>query len=220
MNAVEGIASNSVVAGVLKEGSARIVDWFNGNLEAFKAQVVAAEGEGDYALALALVESVPSECEAAYAYAQGAIPDLAGKLMAQHSNETLERMRGAIAQSEGVYTPEVGACLSLLPAGSATQAEGKKLMAQYEQKMEARRKADEAKAREDEAFARHLKEMEMEQTHRKEMEQLKAAQMQAKYEADATKKVLRESRGFWGSLGHKVLDGLDMLSNSLHGKNE
>ena len=58
-NAVKGIKNTPKMQKMLQTASQRIVSWYNDNLQVIKNQVEKAEGEGDYALALAILNSIP-----------------------------------------------------------------------------------------------------------------------------------------------------------------
>lgn len=212
-NAANNIKNSTELQKMLQTASARIIDWYNQNVETLKNQVSAAEGAGDYDLALALAEAVPQQATAAFNYASSKQPELIKKMQNKHAAESLSALRAAIAETNGNFSPKVAACLQMIPEGSSEANEAQKLYAAYEKKMTEKAAADNKQ-----------KELEEQRTHEKELAAIEADKMKCKYEqmanAKAMEKAMRydsdqKNKGFWAKLGDRVLCGIDFLGDKV-----
>jgi len=217
-NAVQQIKNTPKLQKMLQTGSQRIIKWYNENIQKLKMQVEQAVGKKDYALALALVESVPQQATAAFNYAQELQPKLLADMKHQHAAETLAAMKTAIAQANGEFDPAVAACLQMLPTDSPEYKEAQSAYDAYTKKMEQKRAAIEKKAAEDEAYARKQAEIERQLKHEKELVEIEAEKMKSKYEAQASAVAMEKSmrdnnKGFWGKLGDRIISGIDKMTS-------
>ena len=212
-NAANNIKNSPELQKMLQTASARIIDWYNQNVETLKNQVSAAEGAGDYDLALALAEAVPQQATASFNYASSKQPELIKKMQNKHAAESLSALRVSIAEANGNFSPKVAACLQMIPEGSSEANEAQKLYAAYEKKMTEKAAADNKQ-----------KELEEQRTHEKELAAIEADKMKCKYEqmanAKAMEKAMRydsdqKNKGFWAKLGDRVLGGIDFLGDKV-----
>ena len=212
-NAANNIKNSPELQKMLQTASARIIDWYNQNVETLKNQVSAAEGAGDYDFALALAEAVPQQATSAFNYASSKQPELIKKMQNKHAAESLSALRASIAEANGNFSPKVAACLQMIPEGSSEANEAQKLYAAYEKKMTEKAAADNKQ-----------KELEEQRTHEKELAAIEADKMKCKYEqmanAKAMEKAMRydsdqKNKGFWAKLGGRVLGGIDFLGDKV-----
>lgn len=184
---------------MLKTASEKIIAWYNDNFETFKNQVESAAKQGDLALALALVESVPEQSTVAFEYASKKQNELLTKLQEQHAAEELIAMKSAITEAKGEFTPEVAAHFNMIPTSSPEFKQAQSLYSEYEKKVDAKLAEDKVEAK-----------AEAERAHQKELAQIEADKVKAKWQAQATSKALerdlQNKRGFWKSLGSRLLD--------------
>ena len=212
-NAANNIKNSPELQKMLQTASARIIDWYNQNVQTLKNQISAAEGVGDYDLALALAEAVPQQATAAFNYASSKLPELLKNMQKKHAAESLAALRAAIAEANGSFSPKVAACLQMIPEGSSEANEAQKLYAAYEKKVTEKAAADNKQ-----------KELEEQRAHEKELASIEADKMKCKYEqmanAKAMEKAMRydsdqKNKGFWAKLGDRVLGGIDFLGDKV-----
>lgn len=208
-NALAQIGSNSDMQSMLSVASTRIVDWYDSNLSEFKSQVGSAEARGDYALASALIESVPSQASEAYKYAESRRRDIEGKLMRQIAGQELSQMKEAILASEDAYDARVYAHYNMIDPSSAAYKEAGALLQKYEADVKTKRQVNDERERAD---------LEAERTAQMELAKMENSRIKAKYEAQATEQAIRlhlsqnASRGFWSNLGARLLSLIDGTS--------
>ena len=212
-NAANNIKNSPELQKMLQTASARIIDWYNQNVQTLKNQISAAEGAGDYDLALALAEAVPQQATAAFNYASSKLPELLKNMQKKHAAESLAALRAAIAEANGSFSPKVAACLQMIPEGTSEANEAQKLYASYEKKLEEKAAAENKQ-----------KELEEQRAHEKELAAIEADKMKCKYEqmanAKAMEKAMRydsdqKNKGFWAKLGDRVLGGIDFLGDKV-----
>ena len=212
-NAANNIKNSPELQKMLQTASARIIDWYNQNVQTLKNQISAAEGAGDYDLALALAEAVPQQATAAFNYASSKLPELLKNMQKKHVAESLSALKAAIAEANGNFSPKVTACLQMIPEGSSEANEAQKLYAAYEKKVTEKAAADNKQ-----------KELEEQRAHEKELASIEADKMKCKYEqmanAKAMEKAMRydsdqKNKGFWAKLGDRVLGGIDFLGDKV-----
>lgn len=210
-NAVTNIKNSPELQKMLQTASTRIIDWYNQNVQTLKNQISAAEGTGDYDLALALAEAVPQQATAAFNYASNKQPELLKKMQKKHAAESLAALRAAIAEANGSFSPKVAACLQMIPEGTSEANEAQKLYAVYEKKLEEKAAAENKQ-----------KELEEQRAHEKELAAIEADKMKCKYtsmaNAKAMEKAMRyesdqKNKGFWSKLGDRILGGIDSYND-------
>ncbi|MEE0975305.1 MAG: hypothetical protein UH853_06305, partial [Muribaculaceae bacterium] len=156
-NAVHNIKNTAQIQKMLSTASTRIIDWYNTNLTTIKNEVEAAASSGDYALALAIVESIPQQATEAHAYATEQQPKLFEGLKHKVASDNLAAMQAKIAAKVDDYDPEIAALFQMIPTDSPEYAQAQTLFANYEKKCIARRNALEAKAERDSVAAREFR---------------------------------------------------------------
>lgn len=216
-NAVRNIKNTSSMQQMLQTASNRIIDWYNKNAQTLKNQIQSAAGKGDYALALAIAESVPEQATEAFQYATSKIEELTSGLMHKKAADMLGEMTAAISSAGDSFEPAVGAYLKMIPTDTPEYKRAEELYSEYERKCNERRAALEAKAERDEQAARELKQLEMKYEHETELAEIECDKMKAKYQAQAAAKAAeaKNSKGFWGKLGDRVLGVADRAIKGL-----
>ena len=211
-NAVNEIKNTPQMQKMLQTASERIVEWYNTNLQTVKNQVEKAEGEGDYALALALLNSIPEQATEAYKYVAQKQDALLKGMLHKQAADMLGEMEALLASSGDDFNPAVGAYFSLIPVDCPEHATAQKIYAEYEKKCHARRAALEAKAERDEQAARELEKFKMMQEHEKELAEIEASKIKAKYQSMASAKAAQaRPQGLFGSLGYAISGTFDRI---------
>lgn len=209
-NAIKNIKDSQSIQQMLNKGSQKIIDWFNSNLESFKSQVDAAYGRGDYALCLALIESVPQKATQAFAYAQAKHGEILNKFKAQIATNELNAMRLAIGEAGEEFSKDVYAHLSLIPNDSPQYGKAQELLSSYEATIE---KAKQNKASKEEADAQRRQVIELAKI---ESERLKALYLAQASEQSIQKKLPNKDyveRGFWSKLGARIIELIDKITS-------
>lgn len=218
-NAVRNIKNTSKMQKMLSTASTRIIDWYNTNLTTVKNQVDAATSNGDYALALAIVESIPQQATEAHAYATEQQPKLFEGLKHKVASDNLAAMQAKIAAKVDDFDPEIAALFQMIPYDSHEYAQAQMLFANYEKKCIARRNALEAKAERDSIAAREFRALKLKYEQEEKLVQIEADKLKCKYESKANAVAMERAmrhesdskKGFWGSLGDRVLGGIDAI---------
>ena len=205
LNAAKEIKNTPQIQKFLQAANDRILKWYNENLHVLKNQIGKAEGEGNYELALALLNSIPEQ-STSYHYVGEKQSALLKGLLHKRATDMLAEMESVLASSGDDFNPAVGAYFSLIPTDCPEHATAQKLYAEYEKKCNARRTALEAKAERDEAAARELQKLQMLYDHQEALAQKEVDKISARYEAEATAK--QKNKGFWGKLGDMFLGTL------------
>ena len=208
-NAVKEIKNTPQMQKMLTVASSRIISWYNENVQVVRNQVDKAEKEGNFALALAILSSVPEQAKATFAWASQRQPEVFKAMMHKKAADMLGEMEAALARSGEEFDPSVGAYFNLIPSDSPEYQQARKIYADYEKKCQARRDALEAKAEREEQAARELEKLKIAQEHQKELAQIEADKIVAKYEAQASANAINaqskgKERGLLGSLGYAI----------------
>lgn len=205
LNAVKEIKNTPKIQKFLQTANDRIVKWYNENLQTLKNQVEKAEGEGNYELALGLLNSIPEQ-STSYHYVAEKQDALLKGMLHKRAADMLAEMESVLASSGDEFNPAVGAYFSLIPTDCPEHATAQKMYSEYEQKCKDRRAALEAKAERDEAAARELEKLQMLYDHEEALAQKEVDKISARYEAEAAAK--QKGKGFWGKLGDMCLGKL------------
>ena len=222
-NAVKEIKNTKEVQKFLQTASERIVKWYDENLSAIKNQVEKAAGDGNYDLALALLNSIPEQ-SSSYHYVAEKQDALLKGMLHKRAADMLGEMEALLASSGDDFNPAVGAYFGLIPTDSPEHAKAQQLYVEYEKKCNARRSALEAKAERDEQAARELEKLKMLYDHEAELADIEACKVKCKYESKANaiamEKAMRyesdqKNKGFWGKLGDRILGGLDFFGDKV-----
>lgn len=205
--ALKQIVPNNDVAKMLETASGRIINWFNDNLGAFKAQVSEAEAKDNYALALALIQSVPQQAQTAYAYAESRRVDVENKLKRQIANSELVALKQAIINSNNEISADVYAHYSMISPSSPYYKEATDAITKYEKDVTAKRAAD---------TARQQAHLEAERKQQMELAKMENSRIMAKYTAQASEQAIRlylsqnsAGGGFWKNLGARIIGAID-----------
>ena len=205
LNAVKEIKNTPQIQKFLQAANDRILKWYNENLQVLKNQIEKAEGDGNYELALALLNSIPEQ-STSYKYVAEKQNSLLKGMLHKRAADMLAEMESVLASSGDEFNPAIGAYFSLIPTDCPEHATAQKMYAEYEKKCNARRSALEAKAERDEAAARELQKLQMLYDHQEALAQKEVDKISARYEAEAAAK--QKSKGFWGKLGDMFLGAL------------
>ena len=119
---------------MLQTASERIISWYNENLQVIKNQVEKAEGEGNYALALSILNSIPEQATEAYKYVTQKQDALLKGMLHKQAADMLAEMEALLASSGDDFNPAVGAYFGLIPADSPEHKTAQQLYAEYEKK--------------------------------------------------------------------------------------
>lgn len=212
LNAVNEIKNTPEMQAFLNTASERIVNWYNENVAVIKNEVEKAEAAGDFALALALLESVPEQATVAYQYVTEKQPKTLTAMLHKHAADMLGEMETALASSGDEFNPAVSAFFSLIPIDCPEHATAQKLYAEYERKCNARRAALEAKAERDEQAARELEKLKMQYENQEALAEIEAEKYKAQVEAKAAAAAARNRpRGLFGALGYAVTEFTDAV---------
>ena len=216
LNAMNEIKNTSEMQAFLNGASDRIINWYNGNVNVVKNQVEQAEGEGDYALALAILSSVPEQATTAYKYVSGKRPKTQTALYRKQAAEMLGEMEALVASSGDNFNPAVGAYFRLIPMNAPEHSKAQKMYAEYKKKCDSRRTALEQKAKNDESAARELQKIQMLYDHEEELAQMEVKKVEAKWSARATAATARrQPRGLFGSIGYAITRTTDRIYDGL-----
>lgn len=221
-NAVNEIKSTPSLQNMLSTGSERIINWYTDNLPTVKNQVSQAISENNYALALAYLNSIPSQATAAYAYASQEQPKVLESFKKHNAVSNFTALKGAIAAGEQSteLNPDVYTYLALIPEGTPEHSQAQKLVESYQTSVLKRQAA--AQDREyKEAEAKRIHEEKMQIAQQEADKQIALAE--AKASEQAMKMHMREKddskRGFWGNLGARIIGGLDYMGDKISENN-
>lgn len=211
-NAVKEIKNTPQIQKFLQAANDRILKWYNENLQVIKNQIQKAEGEGNYELALALLNSIPEQ-STSYSYVAEKQDALLKGMLHKRAADMLAEMESVLASSGDDFNPAVGAYFSLIPTDCPEHKTAQTMYAEYEKKCNARRAVLEAKAERDEQAARELEKLQMLYDHEEALAQKEVDKVEAKYQAQAAAN--QKSKGFWGGLGDRILGGIDFLTSKI-----
>lgn len=224
INAVKNIKNTSAMQQMLSTASDRIIDWYNNNVGTLKAQVEGAAGKGDYALALAIVESVPEQAKAAFEWASQRQPDLYAQWTHKVAADNLAALQSAIATANDDFDPVVGGHFKLIPTDAPEFAKAQELYNAYQEKVKVRRADLEARAERDAAAQREWDMEKAKMDHETELVQIEADKMKCKYQSQANavamEKAMRaesdaKHKSFWGKLGDRIIGGIDFVGDKV-----
>ena len=124
---------------MLATASERALKWYNatGNVKSFVERAISKQ---DYALASALLSSVPQQ-SASFDYAVKKNEQVSDLMFQEKADALLAAMQNAISEGgDSQYNPQVGACLELIPQRSKAYAKAKKAYDAYVAKLDAAEK--------------------------------------------------------------------------------
>ncbi|MCQ2244062.1 MAG: hypothetical protein MJZ32_07370 [Bacteroidaceae bacterium] len=152
---------------MLQTASERAIKWYSATANVQKV-VDEAVGNRNYALAMALLSSVPEQASATYLYAAKRNKEVSDMFFEEKAAELLGELEGAIAAAGEDYNPELGAYLKVIPVRSGSYARAKQLYDNYL------------------SHVADVKKDEREKAHQLAMEELQVEKIKAPYEAQAT----------------------------------
>ena len=183
-NFVKEIKNTAALQGMLKTASDRIIEWYNSNVQTIKNHIESSAQQGDYGYALALAMSVPEQATEAFKYAQSRVKELSKQFLLKKSADMLNEMIAAISAAGDDFDPTIGAYFKLIPSGTEAHTRAEQVYNSYRAKCEARRKTLEDKAERDEQAARELEKISMQYAYEKEITEIEAHKITARYTAD------------------------------------
>ncbi len=130
-NAVNSIKNCIELQQMLKTSSEKILSWYNGNPQGFKAIVEEYVTNQNYATAYALLATVPKQATVCFDYAAKRQGQVLDELKNQKAEELLTDLKSAIASAGERYNPMVAGCMKMIPANSKQHAEAAKLYDNY-----------------------------------------------------------------------------------------
>lgn len=209
-NAVNSIENNVHIQKMLSSASEKIISWYNENVATLKGQIETAMANNDYAYALALIESVPEKAMIAFEYVSSIHEDVLAKFKKQNANNELNAMKQAIISSNNEFSTDVYAHMALIPNDSPEYEDALKLYNEYEAKVIAEREKQENR-KISEAEAEKMREQEI------NIAKIESEKILAQYQAEATNETIKklekeleyERKGFWGSLGTRIISAID-----------
>lgn len=176
-NAVAQMQNTSQLQQMIADSEKRILDWYDQNPGVIKAKINTAMGQENFALALALIESVPEQAQKCYAQVHQMEGGVFTKMQQQLAAQELVALKDAIAAANGEYSPDVAAHLALLPTGSKEASAGQKAYDQYIKQI-----GDERMAK-------------ISADERTRMEQLEVQKLKMQYEYAGTEQAASQSAG-------------------------
>lgn len=164
--AMNELKNTSEMQKMLSTASDRALKWYNsaGNVQKLVDKAV---GNRNYALAMALLSSVPQQASGTYAYAAKRNKEVSDMFFEEKAAELLGDLEGAIAAGED-FDPGLGAYLKVIPVRSKSYARAKQVYDNYLKHVAAVKKEERDKA------------------HQLAMEELAVEKIRASYEAQAT----------------------------------
>lgn len=177
LQAFSGLKETTSLKELFRKSADSAMIWYN-NQSNIAMSVDKAVSDQNYALAMALLSSVPAQAST-HEYAvrrNAAVCDL---FFQSKANELYSQMKAAIAASDGKYNPEAGAYYSLIPHNTKIWTLADKVFTEYDKAVEANRRDAIARAHEadnrDAANAQLIA-----------MERLQVEKIKAPFEAQAT----------------------------------
>lgn len=170
--AMNELKNNEDIQRMLATASDRAIEWYSktSNVQNFVNTAVANR---NYALAMALLSSVPEQASATFAYAAQRNKEVSDMFFEDKAAELLGELEGAIAAAGEDYHPELGAYLSVIPVRSSSYARAKQVYDNYL------------------SHVADVKREERDKAHQLALEELEVEKIKAPYEAQATIEQIR-----------------------------
>lgn len=165
--AMDELKNTADMQKMLQTASERAIKWYSSTANVQKL-VDEEVGNRNYALAMALLSSVPEQASATYAYAAKRNKEVSDMFFEEKAAELLGELEGAIAAAGEDYNPELGAYLKVIPVRSSSYARAKQIYDNYL------------------SHVADVKKDEREKAHLLAMEELQVEKIKAPYEAEAT----------------------------------
>lgn len=129
-NAFNEIECDKQMSEMFANASKRAIDWYSA-ANSVKSIVERYIAEENYPLALAMLNSVPTQADSTYSYATKRSLEVTGMIFEEKATELLAGMQNLIAESDTCYNAEVGAIFKMISPRSAVYAEAKKCFDEY-----------------------------------------------------------------------------------------
>lgn len=165
--AMNELKNTSDMQKMLSTASERAIEWYSATANVQKL-VDEEIGNCNYALAMALLSSVPEQASVTYAYAEKKNKEVSDMFFEEKAAELLGELEGAIAAAGEDYNPGLGAYLKVIPVRSSSYARAKQIYDNYL------------------SHVADVKKDEREKAHLLVMEELQVEKIKAPYEAEAT----------------------------------
>lgn len=175
--AMNELKNTSEMQKMLSTASERAIKWYSATANVQKF-VDSAVSDKNYALAMALLSSVPQQAEGTYSYAIKRNAEVSDLFFQEKADELLAQMEAAINAAQGEYNPEVGAYYTLIPQRSKAYARARQLHDAYVKQVDDVRKDKLARERE-------VEDQERANAQALAMEELAVQKIKAPYEAQA-----------------------------------
>lgn len=226
LNAMSQLKGNSEIEDMFRLASQRAMEWYDapGNVDRFVDKALANQ---DYALAMAILESVPiNAAPAIYENALKRNREVSDLFFQTKASQLFSSMQAAIAASNGAYSPEAGAYFCLIPSNSHIYPEARRVFEAYAEKLDVERKDNIRREREvadrEAAYAQQIALATLGNERYKETLDFEIQKIKAPYEARATIAQIEadgkvaaakasNTGGFLG-LGHLWQGGYDLIN--------
>lgn len=129
-NAFDQVENNKQMSDMFANASERAIEWYSAT-NMVKSLVEQYMAEENYALALALLNSVPIQADSTYAYALERSLEVTRIIFEENASQILAGMQSMIAENDTSYNVEVGAMFKMISPRSAVYAEAKKCFEEY-----------------------------------------------------------------------------------------
>lgn len=140
LQAVNEIKNSPQISAMFRQASDKAIEWYN-NPGNFTRLVDKALSEQNYALAMAILSSVPAQVTPeVYEMAVKRNAEVGDMFFQGKADKLLSQMRGAIAASPRTYNPQVEAYFRLIPREAKVFEEANKLFSAYTDSLEAERR--------------------------------------------------------------------------------
>ncbi len=174
--AFDGLKNSPELKAMFSRASENALAWYN-NESAVRLVVDNAVAERNFALAMAVLSSVPSY-STSFEYAEKRNQEVCDLMFKAKAAGLLASMKDAIVASDGAYSPKVGAYFRLIPETSEVYEEAVALFSEYAERVAVTSKDNLERAR-------ALEDREAADTMKMRMERMEIAKIKAPYEAKA-----------------------------------
>ena len=128
--AFNNLENDNQIQRMFSTASERAIEWYS-QTSTIKSIVEQYVAERNYALALAMLNSVPSQADSTYAYASERSLELSVMMFEDEAANLFAGMQDMIANNDKKYNPEVGAIYRLISPHSAVYPEARKIFDEY-----------------------------------------------------------------------------------------
>lgn len=129
-NAFNEVECDKQMIDMFANASKRAIDWYSAT-NSVKSIIEQYIAEGNYPLALALLNSVPAQADSTYSYASKRSLEVTRMIFEEKAFKLLAEMQSIIAESDTCYNAEVGAIFKMISPRSSVYAEAKMCFDEY-----------------------------------------------------------------------------------------